>query len=57
MSSEVMKGVREYAEGLDVTLLGGRIIVARNQGGHDCTKVDVLDLIAWLRKNKPELLE
>jgi hypothetical protein len=66
--AEVMKGVSEYAEGYDVVIcktdgfdlgspIAGRLVVlARNQGGHDCTKVDLLELIAWLKANKPELL-
>lgn len=64
----VMTGVREYAEGYQVTLLqaeswrepssdGPRWCVrALNQGGHDATQVDILDLIRWLREHRPELL-
>lgn len=63
-----MKDVAEYAEGYEVELVrwhaeqtrnrGERWAVkAINQAGHDCTAIDVLDLIAWLRKNRPDLLE
>ncbi len=64
------KYVREYCEGQPVELFqeelvddtgeptGGKrwVVLAFNNSGHNCTKVDLLDLIAWLKKNKPELL-
>ncbi len=57
----VMHGVREYGEGmeveLDCTTDGESIIVARNEGGYNSTWVDVLDLVRWLRANRPDLLE
>lgn len=35
----------------------GRFVVrAFNEGGYNCTDVDVLDLIAWIKANKPEWL-
>lgn len=65
-----MTGVGEYAEGAGVELKytdsstcneqrGERrlVIKAYNEGGYNCTLVDLLDLIAWLKANKPELLE
>ena len=57
----VMEGVTEYSEGYEVELLqtkdnGRWVIMALNQGGFDSTSVDVVDLIAWLRANRPELL-
>jgi hypothetical protein len=67
-----MEGVREYAEDYAVHLVetdgyyvspnaprpgAGRLAVrALNEGGHNCTEVDLLDLIAWLKANRPELL-
>jgi len=50
----VMNGVREYAEGRPVELFrdnrNGRIVVrAFNEDGHNETRVDILDLISWLR--------
>ena len=67
-----MKGVREYGEGMPVRLAqtmglyvakgaprdgAGRIvIVAYNEGGYSCTEVDLLDVIAWVKQNRPELL-
>lgn len=61
MSDEiVMMGVREHNEQWEVTLLNerGRFIVqAKNAGGDNNTRVDLRDLIAWLRANRPELLE
>jgi hypothetical protein len=56
---QVMSGVNEYVEGFDVALenLKGRLVVrAINQGGYDCTYVDLLQLITWLKTHRPELL-
>lgn len=36
---------------------GRYIIRLFNQGGYDCTEMDVVHLIAWLREHKPELLQ
>ncbi len=36
----------------------GRYVVRLyTQAGHDFTEVDILDLLSWLRKNKPEFME
>lgn len=67
-----MKGVREYAENDDVELLEPNdeqrsrwapspgsdryVIRAWNEGGHNCVEIDVLDLVAWLKKHRPDLL-
>lgn len=66
-----MDDVREYAEGFAVKLValpgstdkystvpqGGRLVVqALNEGGYNCTQVDLLDMIKWVRKHRPELL-
>lgn len=66
-----LQGVREYAEGYGVELVetngyyqengeyrdAGRLAVrAFNEAGHNFTEVDLLDLIAWLKANRPELL-
>ena len=55
-----MIGVREYAEGFPVELRrdkdNGRLVVcAVNEGGHNVTHVDVLDLLSWLRARYPQL--
>lgn len=35
----------------------GRIVIkAFNESGYNCTEVDLVDIILWLRKNRPELL-
>jgi hypothetical protein len=31
-------------------------IIATNEGGYNCTMVDLLDLIQYLKENRPELL-
>jgi hypothetical protein len=55
-----MDGVREYAEEFPVELVtekNGRIAVrAWNEGRFNCTSIDLLDLLKWVRENKPELL-
>lgn len=36
----------------------GRLVLrARNEGGHNATEVDLLELIAWLKNNRPDLLD
>jgi hypothetical protein len=56
----VMTGVREYGEEDEVLLdtrdNGRLVILASNEGGYNGTSVDLLDIIAWVKKNKPELL-
>ena len=35
----------------------GRIVIrAMNEGGHNSTEVDLLELIAWLKAHRPDLL-
>jgi hypothetical protein len=56
----VMEGVEEYGEGYAVLLLqeeGRWIINAANEGMQNCTRVDLVQLIDWIRHNKPELLK
>lgn len=51
----VMEGVREYCEEMEVRLLkcnGRYVIKALNEGGHNSTEVDLLDLINWLQTYK-----
>lgn len=63
-STATMAGVREYAEGYPVELRvipagdgAGRLaLAARNEGGCNGTDVDLVDLIGWLRDNRPTLL-
>lgn len=63
-----LAGVREYAEGMEVTLditkksewkgscdhtpPGRLIISASNEGGYNGTEVDLLDLLTWLDKHR-----
>lgn len=67
-----MIGVKEYAEDMPVCLAvtnglwpvgdgprvgHGRLVIrAVNEGGYNCTEVDLEQLISWLRNNRPELL-
>jgi hypothetical protein len=61
--------IREYGEGKVVEIIehdgyyynrpetkGRLVIIALNEGGHNSTEVDLLDVIEWVKKNKPELL-
>jgi len=55
-------GVTEYCEEMAVSITetpdAERLVVrALNEGGHNSTEVDLLQLIAWLKTNKPELLK
>ena len=62
MKSYIMASVREYGDGMPVELglIQGQqirpIVVAKNQNGHDCTAIDLLDIIEWVKDNMPELL-
>ena len=56
--NQIMEGVTEYAEGLDVRLSvnKGRFVVdATNEGGYSGTDVDLVQLLEWVNKNMPEL--
>ena len=61
----------EYCEGFPVEIIEtdggydecnklfgvGRLAIrAANEGGFDCTEVDLIELIEWVKKNMPELL-
>ena len=51
--------IREYSEGYGVEIVekeGRLVIFALNEGGHNGTSVDLLDVLEWVRANKPELL-
>ena len=52
--------IREYSEGMRVgfsSYAGRTTIIAYNQGGHDCTQVDLQDLLKFIKKDNPELLK
>jgi len=53
-----MEGVREYGDNESVyitTVNDRRVIEAQNQGGHDCTQVDLEDVLRWTAKHLPSL--
>jgi hypothetical protein len=56
-----MEGVREYIEVEPVKLVynnaGHLVVQAINEGGYNSTEVDLLQLIQWLKTNRPELLQ
>ena len=35
---------------------GRMVIKAKNEGGHNSTEVDLLELITWIKANHPELI-
>jgi hypothetical protein len=58
----VMEGVRNYDE--DTPFLSTKVledgskrltICAPTEGGYNCTDIDLLDLLDWVKKNRPEL--
>jgi len=51
----VMEGVREYAEDFAVELLyvdDRLVIYAENEGGCNCTQVDLTDVLEWIAAHK-----
>lgn len=56
---KVMFGVTEYEEGLEVELTYENdrpVILAVNEGGYCATRVDLIQLLEWVRDNMPELM-
>jgi len=57
---EVKTTIREYGEDSIVSIIDSgneRLrIKALNEGGCNCTLVDLVDVIEWVKINKPELL-
>jgi len=62
MKNIIMVGVKEYCEDMDVILTTAcmdrdrLVIKAYNEAGYNSTEVDLIDVIIWLRKYKPEIL-
>jgi len=55
---KVMVGVTEYEEGMEVKLTYENdrpVILAMNEAGHCCTRVDLIQVLEWARDNMPEL--
>ena len=52
--------IREYGEGYSVEI-GRRnsrdVIRASNEGGFNCTEVDLIDVLKYVKKEMPELLK
>lgn len=55
-----LTGVTEYSENMDIEIdrndNNKLVIRAYNQGGHDCTEIDLLELVFFLKKNMPSIL-
>lgn len=56
--AKALPGVRQGNDGviIDTNNEGREEIICFTQCGHDCTSVDLLDLIEYLKKHRPELL-
>lgn len=54
------KNIREYNEGRKVAITrhknGRWVIVAYNEGGYNSTRIDLQDIIDWVKVNLPQLL-
>lgn len=53
--------IKEYSEEMTVKIgmeqeTKRPIIVAWNEGGNNRTEVDLIDVIRWVKENRPELL-
>ena len=53
--------IREYSEEMEVVIkfsdaYSRWVIRALNEGGLNFTEVDLLDLICWIKENRPDLL-
>ena len=53
--------IREYAEEMPVRISvsaeSGRLVIeADNEAGHNGTEVDLVDVLDWVRANRPDLL-
>ena len=49
---------RRAPDGSSLPPEGGRMVIsAENEGGHNQTHVDLLDLLRWVKANHPDLLE
>lgn len=59
-ANNIKTTLREYGEEYPVYIqrndAGRWTVAAFNEGGYNGTSVDLLDLITWLKVNKPELL-
>ena len=56
---QVMAGVREYSEELEVILgekNGRTVLRALYDCGYRDTAVDLLDVFVWVKSNRPDLL-
>lgn len=55
-----MNGVTEYNEGMEVSLSetdGKLVIKALNEAGYNSTEVDLLQLLEWVKTNRPDLIK
>jgi membrane protease subunit (stomatin/prohibitin family) len=53
--------IREYGEKAPVKIIENKdnhrlVIRAYNEGGYNCTTVDLIDVIEWVKKHRPDLL-
>ena len=51
--------IREYVERepVEIKEKDGRLVIeALNEGGHNGTEVDLMDVIEWVEVNRPDLI-
>ena len=56
----VMAGVTEYGEDFPVRLVkrgSSYVVEAKNEGGYNRTQIDFIELVNWIKANRPELLK
>ena len=59
MSVELTQTDGVYQSGIPVEQRKGYgrwVIRAKNEGGYNCTEVDIIELVSWLKANRPDLI-
>lgn len=59
MSVELMQTTGIYKTGIPVEQRAGYgrwVVKAKNEAGYNYTQVDILELVSWLKANRPDLL-
>ena len=58
--NKIKTDIREYEEEMDVEIerYCGRLVVkSYNEGGHNMTRTDLLDILRFVKNNLPSLFE
>lgn len=58
MNTNIREYYEEYPVEITLNEKSGRwCISAENEGGHNGTDVDLVDVVEWVKANRPDLLE